>query len=245
MHRLFALILMFLWLLPMGVAAETLQVGVYQNPPLTMYDSDGQVSGLFPDLLERIAEEKGWQLEYITGSWSDCLSGLENGTIDVLPAIAFTPERAQLYDFTEQTILSNWGQIYLKKGTHAESILQLDGKTVAVKHRDVYFQGGHHDLSQLARNFNININYVELEGYREAFEALSSGTVDAALVNRIFGAQNYDKYEVVESSILLSPIEVRLAFSAGHLLFRDDVDAVLTSWKADHSSPYFQITNDK
>lgn len=241
MRSLITLVLMLLWLIPTGVAAETLQVGVYRNPPLTTYDSNGQVSGLFPDLLEKIAEEKGWQLEYVPGSWSDCLAGLENGTIDVLPAIAYTPERAQIYDFTEQTILSNWGQVYLKKGTHVESILQLDGKTVAVKHKDVYFQGGHHDLSQLAKHFNININYVELEGYREAFEALSSGSVDAALVSRIYGALNYDKYAVEESSILLSPIEVRLAFSTGHLPLRNEVDRILAGWKADHNSPYFAI----
>lgn len=241
MRFFIAIFLILFWLLPTGAEAQTLRVGVYHNPPLIFSEPPGKGSGLFPELLKKIAKEKGWTLEYIPGSWSECLSGLLDGTLDVLPAIAYTHQRAQIYDFTEQTILSNWGQIYLQPGIKIESILQLDGKTIAVKRKDVYYQGGNHDLVGLAKNFNIKINYVEVDGYQEAFDALSAGLVDAALVNRIYGALYADNYTVKESSILLSPIEVRLAFSEGHSSFRNEIDEILQSWKADHDSPYYSI----
>lgn len=240
MRTIVTLTLILFWLMPFGAAAETLQVGVYRNPPLISYDSNGQVRGLFPDLLETIAEEKGWQLNYVPGSWSDCLSGLQNGTLDLLPAIAYTHERAKLYDFNDQTILSNWGQIYLNPENNAESILSLDGKTVAVMRQDVFFQGKN-GLRELARNFNISIEYVEVDDYKEAFATLSAGLTDAALVNRLYGTLNYADYAIERSSILLNPVEIRLAFSAGNLSVRNEIDEVLKHWKAENSSPYYSL----
>ncbi|PLX87264.1 MAG: PAS domain S-box protein [Desulfuromonas sp.] len=220
-------------------AAQTLKVGVYHNPPLVSPTPDGRADGLFIDLLETIAARQGWQLNYYPGSWSDCLARLETGEIDLLPAIAHTPERAERYDFTEETVLSNWGQIYLHDDVQAETILDLDGKTVVVKRKDVYYQGGQHDLISLVKNFGIELKYVEVDGYREAFEILDSGLADAALVSRIYGSLNHADYNIEQSPILLSPIEVRLAFAQGMAPLRQQFDSVLRDWKTSQPSLFY------
>jgi len=227
-------------MIPTGTQAKTLRVGIYQNPPLVSHTPDGRGSGLFAELLEKIAEEKNWQLEYIPKEWSECLSSLQSGTIDILPAIAYTKERAELYDFTEQSVLSNWGQIYLPPESRVESILQLEGMTVAVNRADVHFQGVQ-GLRALADSFDVRINYLEVDDYQDAFTALDKGEVDAALANRLYGKRHLADFEIKESTILLNPIEVRLAFSAGNLSIRDEIDQTLKAWKGDRQSPYFSL----
>ena len=74
-------------------AGRALTVGVYQNQPGVFADDQGVVRGFYIDLLEHIAAQAGWTLEYVPGSWSQNLERLKNGKIDLLPAIAFTKQR--------------------------------------------------------------------------------------------------------------------------------------------------------
>ena len=56
-----------------------IRVGTYENPPKVFTSGSGQVIGLFPDLLEYIANEEGWTLTYVPGTWAECLARLEEG----------------------------------------------------------------------------------------------------------------------------------------------------------------------
>jgi len=65
----------FLLTLAWGVSAVSeveVRVGVYDNPPKVVVSSEGAVSGLYPDLLEAIAEDEGWVLQYVAGTWTEC-----------------------------------------------------------------------------------------------------------------------------------------------------------------------------
>lgn len=239
MRRVLAIILVLACLTPAVVAAEALRVGVYRNPPLISYEADGRASGLFPELLDNIASEKGWQLEYVPGTWIECLTGLQDGTLDILPSIAYTPARAQLFPFTEETVLSNWGQIYLHPSANVRTILQLDGKSVAVLRKDVFYQG-ENGLKKLATHFNIDINFIETDDYQDAFETVRSGFADAALVNRFYGNFHYREFGLDETSILLNPLEIRLALSSENLPVRNEIDQLLKAWKADSNSPFYK-----
>jgi|GEM_PF-6824063 len=46
-------------------AARTVRVGVYQNEPKVYVDDEGRPAGIFIDLIEAIAAEEGWDLEYV------------------------------------------------------------------------------------------------------------------------------------------------------------------------------------
>ena len=41
----------------------TLRVGTYENPPLS-FEKNGEVVGIFPDVLNYIAKSEGWKVEY-------------------------------------------------------------------------------------------------------------------------------------------------------------------------------------
>ncbi|WP_297694270.1 transporter substrate-binding domain-containing protein, partial [uncultured Eudoraea sp.] len=128
-------------LIPCSSVADTkIKVGVYQNRPLLFTDEDGKVKGIFPDILNYIAKKEGWTIEYHSGSWIQCYEDLRSGKLDIMGAIAFSEQRNQIFDFTYENVLSNWGQIYINKNSGIESILDFEGKKIAVLQNDLYYK---------------------------------------------------------------------------------------------------------
>ena len=58
--------------------AEALRVGVYQNSPKVAF-IDGKAEGIFVDLLQGIARQEGWELEFVPGTWAEGLQRLAFG----------------------------------------------------------------------------------------------------------------------------------------------------------------------
>lgn len=226
-----------------GARAEPLRlrVGVYQNPPMLVLHQNGAISGIFAELLDRIAEEEGWQLEYLPGTWSENLTRLEAGQIDLLAAIAFTQARSDRFDFSTQTVLSNWGQLYTRPDQDLDSILELDGKTVAVLAKDVFFSsdGG---LQQLVHRFGLTVQFLECDSYPAVLQAVADGKAAAGLVNRLFGGLQAQDYHLHKTSVVLNPIEIRYAFPKGRGgELTPAIDRRLMEWKQNPASVYHQI----
>ncbi|MBU8921966.1 MAG: transporter substrate-binding domain-containing protein [Bacteroidales bacterium] len=192
-------------------ADPNLKVGVYQSEPYVSIDSTGSVSGICVDVLEEIAGKEGWSLEYIPGSWERCLSNLERGKIDILLAIAWSEEREEKYDISSETVLRTWGQIFVSNDIPIETILDLDGLTVAIMKRDIYGL----QIRDMVDRFGIEPAFIELQDYSAVLEAVQSGRAAAGLVDRVMGGMHMDFYGVRASAIVISPIEVRLAFPRG------------------------------
>ena len=89
-YSLLLLSLLFMQLIAPSPAQSRMpvKVGVYQNAPLTFIDENGKVEGFFIDILESIADKENWKIEYVQSSFSECLSNLESGRIDLLGAVA-------------------------------------------------------------------------------------------------------------------------------------------------------------
>jgi len=65
-----------------------IKVGVYQNRPLLFKDSDGNVKGIFADIIKYVAAKEGWTIEYMSEPWAQCIMDLKSGELDILAAIA-------------------------------------------------------------------------------------------------------------------------------------------------------------
>ncbi len=208
-HSLFCgfVILSLLAISPAASVARTVKVGFYDNNPLVFRDDTGRPQGIFIDLLQRIAAEEQWDLQYVYGSWPDCLDRLEAGEIDLLTAIAYSAQRAKQFRFTYETVITNWGQVFVPKNAAITSILDLDGKKIAVKMEDIHFLG----IRDLTSKFNMECRFIEADSYDTVFELIAAGRVQAGVVNRLFGIQNHSRFMVRETPIMFNPIEVRFA----------------------------------
>ncbi|NOY98474.1 MAG: transporter substrate-binding domain-containing protein [Chloroflexi bacterium] len=213
-------------------------MGIYQNPPLEYIDDAGNAQGFVVDLLQAIAQEEGWQLEYVPCKWADCLQQLEEGQIDLMGAIAYSDERAQRFDFNAETYFVNWGAIYARPGHPIQSLLDLDGTTLVVLQKDIYVNA----IRDLLSQFDIHPTYIEVRDYHAVFEAVESGEADAGVVNHLFGDLHAYEYQVEQTPIVFHPIEVRFAAPKGtHQDLLTALDIHLASWKHTPDSPYYQF----
>ena len=217
-----------------------LKVGVYNNKPTIFEDDDGRVKGLFIDILEEIAASEGWQLEYVTGHFADIFAELKAGKIDLLPAVAYAKEREPFVDYTYETVMANWAELYVPAGVNFTSMIELEGKKIGVKQGDIHFQA----LKEMAQNFNISCRFLEADEYETVFEMLDAKFIDVGVVNRLFGNRNKENYRIQATPVIYNPIEMRYAAPEGkneQILAK--IDSYLASFKVDVDSIYYRSVN--
>ena len=238
---LLSCLLLVYFFLPVSLFAQTtIKVGAYQNKPLLFKDADGEIKGIFNDVLAHIAEKEDWNIEYVSGSWSQCLINLSYSEIDILGAIAYSQERKKAYDFTYEHVLTNWGQIYANKYSGIESILDLKGKKIAVLQNDVYFL----NFRKLVKQFGINCRFIEAFEYEDVLKLIEIGKCDAGLVGYLYGHQFERDYDINKTSIILSPQKIHFAVPKGeNKAIVVALDRHLNKLKMDKGSVYYQSIN--
>ena len=223
---------------------RVVRVGAYDNPPKIALGADGGVTGFWPDLLAAIAKREHWRIEYVPGTWADGLRRLGEGSIDMMPDVAFTAERAKRYAFSRQPVLSSWSRLYVRQDNETiHSIRDLQGKKVAALKASVNLEGAG-GLRELARGFDIQVTFVELDDYHQVFKAVAEGQVDAGITNRNFGNRYADQFAVKGTSVIFQPISMRFAFpmhGPSSALLQERIDADLKALRRDNDSVYYRL----
>jgi PAS domain S-box-containing protein len=235
-------VLLTLLLLSVASLAQVVRVGFYENPPKLYTDEHGSVRGFFPEVIEHIAEQEGWDLEYVSGTWSECLIRLEAGEIDLMPDVAYLESRAAIYGFAEEPLFINWGIIYAVPDSGIESIPDLVEKRIAVMTRSIHTEG-EQGIKAMLSQFDIQSTYVEVPNYAAVLAALQADEADAGAVSRLFGLANEEQYGVRQTPIVFSPRELRFAYSIGSAFgatLADIIDAHVSRMKADPESVYYR-----
>jgi ABC-type amino acid transport substrate-binding protein len=78
------------------------------------------------------------------------------------------------HDFSGEILYVSWSRVYAKEEADIESILDLQGKTVAVMAGSVNFEGPG-GIKELARKFDVNCTFREVDSYHRVFELVESG----------------------------------------------------------------------
>ncbi|MFW6121992.1 MAG: transporter substrate-binding domain-containing protein, partial [Petrotogales bacterium] len=172
-------------------------VGVYQNKPKIFLDDNGEPSGLFIDLLEQIAKKEKWELKYISGSWPECLQNLAENKINLMPDVAYSEERDELFDFHSIPVLESWSRIYSSKESVIEDLTDLEGKKVAILDKSIQEDV----FNQLMEGLGYEVEIIPVSSLTEAFEYARDGLVDAAIANHLFGEYYYLNYELEKTTI--------------------------------------------
>ena len=220
----------------------TVRVGAYENPPKIFTDKDGQVRGIFPDILQRIAADEGWRLVYVPGTWEECLQRLESGGIDIMVDVAFSKKRAEKYSFNAETVFINWGVLYTRKDLTIDSFLDLQNRTVAVMKGSIHTEGDE-GIKEICSRFDISCRFVEVENYRQVFQLLDSGQADIGVVNRLFGNLYGQDFKLNKSSIIFNPRHLKFAFPKHGRHTAELIEAIdrrLRKLKQDPASVYYR-----
>jgi len=230
----------FLYPAPLPARAgdhKTVVVGVYENSPKIFTSESGKPSGIFIDIIEYIAESEGWNLRYVSGTWGEGLDRLEKGQIDLMPDMAYTAEREQTFSIHKVSALSSWSQIYAPKGSGIKSILDLDGKRIAVLDRSVQMEA----FEELVKGFGVSTSIVSATDYQKIFNMVAEGKADAAITNRFYGLMHAKSLGLEDTMVIFDPTDLFFAAAKGdpkQLL--DAIDNYLSNLKKDPQSIYYK-----
>ncbi len=165
-------ILFFFFLTPcVSRAGQNVRIGIYQNSPKVAMSESGHPEGIFVDIIQVIAEEEGWSLKYVPGTWTKCLERLKAGEIDLMPDVAYSEQRGEIFAFHNEPVLSDWFQIYARRGSGIHSLLDLTGKRVGVLEDSVQEEA----FEKIYGGFDPHIILIPLQDYSEMFGILKKG----------------------------------------------------------------------
>lgn len=129
------------------------------------------------------------------------LDRLQRGEIDLMPDVAHTTERETIFDFHAVPVLSSWFQVYARKGSGIQSILDLAEKRIVVLERSVQQAA----FTRLAEGFELNAKIIALPDYQTSFEKVAQGEADAAITNRFYGAMHAKQFGLEDTAVIFNP----------------------------------------
>jgi len=191
---------------------EIINVGIYQNLPLVGADENSNPKGFFVDIWNYVAENENLSINYKIDSLENSFKSLEEGNIDLLLAVAYSNERSKKYIYNNETVYTNWGQIYSASDHLIDSFLDLEGLNIGVEKGDIHYIGENGIVTML-EDFGVSVNYIEYSGRLEMFSDLDTGVIDAAVVSRLFGEYYKSNYDIKLTPIQFNPIKIKVIIS--------------------------------
>jgi polar amino acid transport system substrate-binding protein len=141
-------------------------------PPMEFVNEDKEIVGFDIDLMNAIAEEAGFEVEYRNVAWDGIFAGLAAGEYDaIISSVTITEERQEKYDFSDPYI--NAGQIVV---TQIDS--EITGPDTLAGH-SVGAQIGTTGAFAVGKMEDVTLNEYDEVGL--AFEDLVAGRIDAVV----------------------------------------------------------------
>lgn len=103
-------------------------------PPMEFINEDKELVGFDIDLMKRIAEEAGFEVEFQNTAWDGIFAGLGTGEYDaVISSVTITEERQETMDFSEPYV--NAGQVLVvqQSASGVTTLDDLEGEPVGAQ----------------------------------------------------------------------------------------------------------------
>lgn len=165
---------------------------------------------------------KGWQYEYVSGTFTELMDMLEAGEIDLMPNISYSAEREQKLLFSSNPEGTERYYIYAKpdRDDLAKGDPQaLQGLTIGCNSGVMQTIVG----QQWLADEGVTCTYKEIDTGSALFEALTDGEVDAVIMNDTISSPDASPMFYVGSS------DYYFAVPKSRPDLMDDINAAMTS----------------
>jgi signal transduction histidine kinase/DNA-binding NarL/FixJ family response regulator/ABC-type nitrate/sulfonate/bicarbonate transport system substrate-binding protein len=215
-----------------------LKVGIYDNPPFVFMDDKGIPRGFDIEMLNDVAAQEGWALEYIFDEWPVLMDQTRMGEIDLLMGIAYTEERDKFLDFGDVEFFSTWGAVSALSKSNIQDVADLDGEVIAVLKNDKIAE----DFKQHCLRVGITPRFLEVDTYAEAFKLIESGEVLAGVSSNIYALRHAKHFNAQMVPVEFAPTLSTLAFPVGrHKEISKTISNRVWRLKRDKSSIYYRL----
>lgn len=238
-NRLLAMILGVLMLsgiIPISTQAATttekvIRVGYYENEGFQNYNAEtGEYSGYSYEFLMALQQYTNWKYEFVPCTFSDGLTMLENGELDIMNNVSKTEEREQVLDFSTLSSGENTAYLVMKSGDTRVAYEDLDAiaKTkIGLAEDSIYSQR----LVNYFAKEGVNANIEWYPSHEKVTEAFESGAVDAYVIT---SSKKTDEHIILS----FSPDTYYVATTKGNNEIVQELNSAITSLRA--NNPYFE-----
>ena len=160
---------------------KTVRVGYFPYANFQEGSSGEHKQGAGYEYLQKISYITGWKYEYVYAPFKECLDMLEDGEIDILGSVSYTPERAESIDFSTYAEGTERYWIYTRE-EHADladgDLKQMNGCRIGVA--DGSYQK--ELLEKWLDSNQIRAEVVVCKGYDEMIEKLDADELEALVI---------------------------------------------------------------
>ncbi len=216
--------------------SRTLQVGLYENPPKIYRDETHKPAGLFIEIIEAIAIEEQWRLQYVDCKWNQCLIKLSNGEIDIMPDVAINQRREHRFDFHRIPVTHSWSGFWAEPTLPITELPDLNGLRIAVMRGSVQ-QVALHTMMQASE---LSYRPILVDSLAAGFEAVISGMADVTVSNKHYAEMHGLYSGLRETPIVFNPASLYYAVAEGrNTELLQAIDKHLHKWRMDGDSIYY------
>ena len=218
-----------------SIRAQVVRVGIYEAPPIVFTAMDGTFEGLVPEVLEAIARDEGWVLEYVHGTKTECVQRLHEGEIDL--AVDFAESANNNDTIASSSFFIVWDVAYTREGFSIQSYHDMADRRIAIAGSE----NSDSEILQILDRLGIPYETVWVENDNDVLMLLSDRQVDVGIVDQLFGTLYFDDYNVEASPIIFNPRAICLTAHRGAQnaeALIDAINASIESRKDDPDSTY-------
>ena len=157
-----------------STSLKTIIVGNY--PPYTFVNDQGVPDGFSVDVARAVTHVMDLSLEIRVDTWEHATGALLDGTIDLLPMMAASPERDKSFDFSAPHTIA-YDAIFMRTGApRSRSLKELTDKTVIVMNKDAAHQ------YLLSSGMAAKMRLILVDSLPDALRTLAAGKGDPRLI---------------------------------------------------------------
>ena len=205
-----------------GPDAPVLRVAAdYDFCPNSYYNSNGELSGLYIEIVTEAANRLGMQVEFQTGEWLECRSMLANGDADVLLGL----EIFSNMEGTLRTIPLCSDELCVYGKEAVDSAAALAGRRVALMARSV-----------IETTYDLQCEYVEYNTNTEILQAVENGEADYAICHSAVSEKLIEKNRLdLRQGLAIAKSFPAMAVSASRPELRTALNEALQSMSRDET----------
>lgn len=189
-----------------------------EDPPFDMRTEQGQLRGVYADLLREALLRMGCDARFVEMPWARGLLSIQQGSLDILPGALPTAERSRFALFSIPFILSP-NVLFISRAAagkyHFQRLEDLIGTDFRLGAQiDVVYSGAY---KRLLQNPAFRERLVMISSREGAWKMIKAGRLDGLIADEITGVLELQKLEldadVLRSGLIVSDEPAVVAFS--------------------------------
>lgn len=172
--------------------------------PYEFSNEKGEPDGFNIDLIREISRVMGLNIYIELKTWSEVISNIETGKVDILAGLFYSTERTKYVDFTQPHSIVSYSY-FVRDNEKNFSYDDLRGKEIIIQKGDI--------IEEIVKGLN-NVTIVYTSTQADALRLLSSGKHDAAILSKLSALQYAEEFKLKNIIPFGPPLETRRYYFA-------------------------------